>query len=188
VYDLFRHGKTASSSTSPVPRGGGERQRRVLAPGAIEPSRDGHNRTWTDTNRDFTRLRSVEPPPTANAARSISSRAFGKAVLVNNYDPAVLKGWASVPATADWRHSATAARARISMEVAYVRRWLQNFYIHGQPVGRAGRLHAIRVVAPADSRLPNGGSYTIAGIYDINPSAFGLTKQHRQRQDRTTAR
>jgi hypothetical protein len=52
---------------------------------------------------------------------------------------------------------------------------LQNFYITDNLSAGPNEFTQFGVVAPGDSRLPGGGSYTIAGIYDINPNAFGIT-------------
>ena len=31
------------------------------------------------------------------------------------------------------------------------------------------------MTAPADSRLPNGGGYTLTGLYDVSEAKFGAT-------------
>jgi hypothetical protein len=178
VYDLFGNGKTAIKFNV-----GRYLEAAVNDNGAysrLAPSNrlaTSTNRTWTDTNKNFTPDCDLSNPLLNGECGQIDQlTGFGKAVLVNNYDPAVLKGWGIRPG--DWQIGATLQQQlapRISMEVAYVRRWLQNFYITDNLSVGPNDFTQFTVVAPTDSRLPNGGNYPIAGIYDINPTSFGVT-------------
>ena len=100
--------------------------------------------------------------------------AFGNPILVNNYDPAVLKGWGIRPG--DWQVGVTLQQQvvpRVSVEVGYVRRWLQNFYVTDNLLVAPSDFTAFSVVAPTDPRLPGNGGNTISGLYDVNPLLFG---------------
>src|SRR5215467_4053817 len=178
VYDLFGNGKTAIKFNA-----GRYLEAAVNDNGAysrLAPSNrlaTSTNRTWTDSNRNFIPDCDLSNPLANGECGQIDQlTGFGKAVLVNNYDPATLKGWGVRPG--DWQIGATLQQQlapRISMEVAYVRRWLQNFYITDNLSVGPSDFAQFAVVAPSDSRLPGGGGYSIGGIYDINPSAFGVT-------------
>ena len=93
-------------------------------------------RTWTDRERRLRAgLRSAEPsaqisgPRSTSAARSASWRSAA-AIRTLFYDPAIMQGWGVRPG--DWQVGATLQHEvlpRVSMEVGYTRRWLQNFTV-----------------------------------------------------------
>ena len=85
-------------------------------------------------------------------------------------DPTLLSGWGV--RSGDWQWGASVQQQilpRMSAELSYLRRWLVNFPVLDNRA-RAPEDHtSFGVVAPTDSRLPNGGGYTVAGLY--NPTA-----------------
>jgi hypothetical protein len=186
VYDLFGNGKTALKFN-----GGRYLEAAVNDNGAysrLAPSNrlaTSTNRTWNDQFFPVGDPRRSNFVPDCDLSNGVANgecgtidqlTGFGKPVLVNNYDPAVLKGWGIRPG--DWQIGVTwqqQVMPRMSFEVGYVRRWLQNFYITDNLSVGPGDFTQFSVVAPGDARLPGGGNYPIAGIYDINPTAFGLT-------------
>jgi hypothetical protein len=186
VYDLFGNGKTAIKFNM-----GRYLEAAVNDNGAysrLAPSNrlaTSTIRTWNDQFYPVGDPRRSNFVPDCDLLNGLANgecgtidqlTGFGKAVLVNNYDPAVLKGWGIRPG--DWQIGATwqqQVMPRVSFEVGYVRRWLQNFYITDNLAVGPGDFTQFAVVAPSDPRLPNGGGYSIAGIYDINPTAFGVT-------------
>ena len=60
----------------------------------------------------------------------ITEDGFGKSVPQVFYDPQIMKGWGVRPA--DWQIGVTVQHEvlpRVSVEVGYSRRWLQNFTV-----------------------------------------------------------
>jgi hypothetical protein len=127
------------------------------------------NRAWTDANAN-----SVPDCNLSNGAQqdnrasggdfcgALDNSAFGNPILVNNYDPAVLKGWGIRPG--DWQVGVTLQQQlvpRVSVEVAYVRRWLQNFYVTDNLLTAPSDFTAFSVVAPTDPRLLFGKNNNI---------------------------
>jgi hypothetical protein len=104
---------------------------------------------------------------------------FGKPVFSNTIDPAVLGGWGE--RSADWQIGASIQQQvlpRMSVEVGYYRRWLQNFLATDNLSVQASDFTPFSITAPADPRLPGGGGYTIGGLYDVVPTKFGQTNNY----------
>ena len=105
---------------------------------------------------------------------AISNLNFGKYILTNNYDPALLTGWGV--RSSDWSLGASIQQQilpRASIEVAYSRRWYHGFTLTDNLVVQASDYTPFSITAPLDPRLPGGGGYTISGLYDVAPSRFG---------------
>jgi hypothetical protein len=75
----------------------------------------------------------------------------------------------------DWQFGASVQQEifpRVSVEVGYFRRWAQNFYVQENTNVSAADYTAFSIAAPSDPRLPNGGGYTVSGLYSITPAAI----------------
>jgi hypothetical protein len=99
---------------------------------------------------------------------------FGKKVLSDNFDPALLNGWGVRPS--DWSVGFSVQQQilpRMSIEVAYHRRWFNGFTLNDNQVTQSSDYTEYSVTAPRDPRLPDGGGYTIPGLYDVAPPLFG---------------
>jgi hypothetical protein len=61
------------------------------------------------------------------------------------------------------------------MELGFYRRWLVNFIVTDNLNQAAGQYDPFTISAPLDSRLPNGGGYSIPGpLYNVNPSVASV--------------
>jgi hypothetical protein len=111
---------------------------------------------------------------------------FGSGLNTTTPDPGLLGGWNTRPN--DWQIGIGVQHEvlpRMSVEVAYRRRWLGNFsftnnYGTGPGCG-PGQTDCLTpesytrysVVAPLDPRLPGGGGYLVEGLYDLNSATIG---------------
>src|SRR5688572_5470605 len=188
AYDVFGDGKTAlkfhaGRYLEAAVNGNGNYSE--LRP--ISRISNSVTRTWTDANRNFT--------PDCNLMIGVaqdlrssggdfcgawSNANFGKEVPVLSYDEEILKGWYNRPA--DWQITATVQQEvlpRMSVEVGYTRRWLQNFTVTDNRAVSASDYTQYSVTAPIDPRLPDGGGYVISGLYNVNPDKFGMEDNYR---------
>jgi hypothetical protein len=62
---------------------------------------------------------------------------------------------------------------RASVEVAYHRRWFQDFNVTDNLALGSSDFDKYSITAPSDPRLPGGGGYVIPDLYDVVPSKFG---------------
>jgi hypothetical protein len=97
-----------------------------------------------------------------------------------SYDPNILQGWYNRPA--DWIIGASVSHElmpRVSIDVLYTRRWLQNFTVNDNRAVTAADFTQYSIVAPLDPRLPGGGGYTVSGLYDVNSDKFSSVDNYR---------
>jgi hypothetical protein len=131
-------------------------------------------RQWTDPNGDFV-IQGDPFNPDANGELGPSqNRNFGKPIIPNNFDPDYAVGHGVRPY--NWEGSVAIQHElvpRVSVNAAYYRRWYGNFQVTDNILVGPADFTTYSVTAPSDARLPNGGGYTISGLYDLNPNQVG---------------
>jgi hypothetical protein len=141
----------------------------------------GVTRAWTDANRNFVPDCDLLNPNAQDLRASggdacgvLSNTSFGRNVLTNNFAPGVLNGWGVRPS--DWNLTASVQHQigrRSSIDVTYVRRSYDGFFVADNLEVQAADLTPFSIVAPLDPRLPGGGGYVVDGLYDVVPEKAG---------------
>ncbi len=142
-------------------------------------------RSWTPTGTAATNPNYYSPQcnlanPAANGeCGPISNSSFGTSRFSSTVDPALLSGFGVRPA--DWSYGFSIQQQvlpRVSVEAGYTRRWYTGFIVTDNLAVKPSDFSQFSVTAPLDPRLPGGGGYTIAGLYDVAPSLFGVTNNY----------
>jgi hypothetical protein len=113
--------------------------------------------------------------PLANGeCGAMSDQNFGRPIPTTRADPAVLTGWGVAPY--NWEFSTSVQHElvpRVAVDVGYFRRIYGNFTVTDNLATSPADFDPFSVVAPVDSRLPEGGGYVVSGLYNLNPSKVG---------------
>jgi len=176
-YDLFGNGRTALK---------GALNKYVIAQGLQGTYGDTANpvnrlanivtRTWIDNGNftpdcDLTNVLAQDFRATGgDLCGVVSDTSFGKPTLSLNYDPKVVTGWGTRPY--QWEFATSVqheVRRGFAIDVGYFRRWYGNFGVTDNLALQPSDYSSFSVTAPQDPRLPNGGGYTVAGFWDLNP-------------------
>jgi hypothetical protein len=173
AYDLFGNGKTAIKGS--VARYVGAETVGLTASGnPVSSISTTVTRTWTDLNGD----RSIFDPNMSLQAAELGPNTnanFGKLVQTTTVDPALLEGWFQRPYTYEVdlgvQHQLA---ARASATAMFYHRWSGNqLVMENTAISNADYSAPFCLTAPADSRLPGGGGYSVCNLYDLSPSALG---------------
>jgi hypothetical protein len=141
----------------------------------------GVTRAWSDANRNFVPDCNLLDPLAQDLRNTggdlcgvMSDTNFGNPVPASRFDPGVLEGWGVRPS--DWQVSASIQQeigSRSSIAITYIRRSFQGFTVVDNRLLAASELTPFTVTAPLDPRLPGGGGYVVAGLYDVVPEKAG---------------
>jgi hypothetical protein len=182
AYDLFGNGKTSFKANvgrylHPASNAG----RFDAANPAARVVTIVNNRPWTDSNGNY-RVdcdllnASIQDNRAAGGDQcGQGDPNYGRNRATTVLDASVLEGWKARPY--DWQFGVSVQQEvlpRVSAEVGYYRRWWPIYDgadITDNLAAAASDFGQFSVVAPVDSRLPNGGGYTVSGLYNITPTA-----------------
>ena len=178
AYDLFGTGKTALKVTlNKYVQGQLTGVATTANPvGTLVTST---TRAWSDANHDFVANCDLTNPALNGECGAMSNSNFGKVIQGSTFDPNVLGGWGH--RNYNWEFSGGVQHElaeRVSFEISYFRRWYGNFTVTDNLATTASNWNPYSIPAPVDPRLPNGGGYVISGLYDLNPTKFGLPAQN----------
>jgi hypothetical protein len=180
-WDLFGNGKTAiKASIGRYVTGIAMDLARANSP--VQTVVNTVNRPWNDTfygagdprTGNFTPDCDLANPNANGECGIVSNLAFGQPRPTTTYSRDTLQGFGKRPynwqASAEIQHE---LRTGISVTGGWYRNWYGNFTQTDNLVVGAGDYTPFSITAPLDPRLPGGGGYPIAGMYDLNPALFG---------------
>jgi hypothetical protein len=193
AYDLFGNGKTALKGNVGRYLHPASNQGRYINANPSELVSTITGRSWTDTNGNFIvdcnlLNGAAQSPATTGSIDTCGAWAdqnFGRARPGTRLDESILGGWRSRPY--DWQFGISVQQElfpRVSVEVGYFRRWWPIFGagdVTDNVLTSASDYTRFNVIAPTDSRLPNGGSYTVANIYNITAAGNALGQDNLQK-------
>jgi hypothetical protein len=184
AWDVFGDGKTSVKVNlgrymEPASNGNGNYTitnpvTRIVGSGSlgVTPA----NRSWSDANGNFIPDCNLSNPQANGECGTISNLNFGRStnanpLFTNNFDPNLLSGWGVRPN--DWSFGLTVQREiipRVSVEVGYFRRWLDNFTGERNSLVTQSNFVPYSIAPVVDPRLGSDSGRTITGIYTVSPA------------------
>src|SRR6185436_13723404 len=141
------------------------------------------SRTWTDNGTggpgtpgygDFIPQCDLTNNAANGECLASTFQTFGtQAQTTAGIDPGLLKGWGVRPR--DWQFGVSVQQQllpRVSVEVGYLKRWLQNFTATDNLAVASGDFTKFSLPAPSDPRLPNGGGYAVDNLFNVVQAKF----------------
>ena len=132
------------------------------------------NRSWNDANSNYVPDCDLLNPRANGECGGMDNANFGSTRPGVTYDPDTLKGWGK--RNHNWQFSTSIQREvlpRVSVDFAFYRTWFGGFVVTDDRAVGPEDFDTFSITAPSDPRLPGGGGYTVSGLYDLKPTAFG---------------
>ena len=139
----------------------------LAGPNPVNAMVTSSTRNWSDVNRDYI--------PQENELGPHSAADFGQLRPATQYDDAVMKGWHKREYS--WQGSVSMQHEIVpglAVNLGYFRTWYGNFNVTDNRAVSPSDYDPYCVTSPSDDRLPGGGGGQVCGLYDLNPSKFGL--------------
>ena len=185
VYDVFGNGRTALKVSLNKYLNGQTLNGLGGSPNPFNQLVLTTTRTWNDATFPAGDPRRNNFVPdcvlTNNAANgecaAVANNAFGTTRQGDLFDPDLLTGWNH--RNYNWEFMAGVQHEvmpRVAVDVGYFRRWFGNFQATDNLLVTPEDFTTFSMTAPTDSRLPDGGGYTVTGLYDIVPAKFGQSQ------------
>jgi hypothetical protein len=174
AYDLFGDGRTALKMA--IGRYVGKTATTVTgANNPIQTSVIQVNRTWNDTNRNYSPDCDLRNPAANGECGALEDQNFGQNnPRATRYADDVLRGFgvrdSSWDLTTEVQHQFGPG---MSLTGGYYRSWQTNFRLTDNLDVTPEDFSPFCITAPGDPGLPGGGGYQICGLYDISPAKFG---------------
>jgi hypothetical protein len=132
-------------------------------------------RSWNDGNRNFVPECELLTPGANGECGPMANPNFGKVTGgAGQWDPRLLSGWGV--RGFNWEFSTSVQREvlpQVSVDVGYFRRWYGNLTTTDDRALTVADFDTFSITAPRDSRLPDGGGYSVEGLRDLKPTSFG---------------
>ena len=145
-------------------------------------------RTWTDagipgvpgTAGDFEPQCDLTNNAANGECAATTATTFGTATRTTaGLDQDLLVGWGVRPR--DWQFGVSVQQQllpRVSVEVGYLKRWLQNFTATDNLAVASSDFTEFSMPAPSDPRLPSGGGYMVDDLFNVVQAKFGQTSNN----------
>jgi Carboxypeptidase regulatory-like domain len=187
AWDVFGHGKTSLKVNIGKYLESANNQGNYQINNPASDGRNGRfegyrfnvqtSRTWFDNGDNIPQCNLLNPAPNGECL-GWDNLGFGNASSSTVINQNVLSGWGVRPW--DWQFGASIQQEvlpRMSVEVAYNRRWFGNFFVTHNTALSPSDFDKFTLRAPSDSRLPGGGGYPLT-FYDVKPAKFGQTSNY----------
>jgi hypothetical protein len=178
AYDVFGNGKTAvkfnlGKYVEAITASNNDLDMNPLIRTATNTTRG-----WTDINRDFVPDCDLNDPAANGECARMDNQALGQPVFTRSFDPNYVTGWGN--RANNWSMGLSVQQEvlpRVSVTLAYNRNWWGNWYVVDNRATNFGDYTPFSINAPNDPRLPDGGGYTISGLYNLVPAKVGLVDE-----------
>jgi hypothetical protein len=174
AYDLFGTGKTAVKFNIGKYMEAITASNNDLDMNPLVRTATSTTRSWNDADRDFVPDCDLNSRTANGECGAMLNQNLGRAVFTRSFDPNYVTGWGT--RAYNWGLGVSVQHEvapRVSVTVAYNRNWWGNWYVVDNRATTAADYTPYSIAAPLDPRLPNGGGYTIGGLYNLVPAKVG---------------